>query len=83
MNHRPERAYELFLPIEEETALAQLHLFHAIGNRSKQVKQVNGFPQDELFQALETGHQKYELFYHRINRAVSMALKQQKGAPNA
>ena len=46
--------------------------------RSKQVYQVNDFPQDDLFQALVPGHQKCELFYHREKRAGTWPLYQVK-----
>ena len=83
MNHQPDRASELFLLREEETAPAQLHLVHTFGTKSKRVLQVIGSPQDDLFRVLETGHHEYDHFYHRIKRPSPGPLDQLKSAPNA
>jgi hypothetical protein len=78
MNHRPERVGDLFFLRKKNMSQLNSTWYMPTCPRSKQVYQVNDFPQDDLFQALVPGHQKCERFYHREKRAGTWPLYQVK-----
>lgn len=83
MNQQPERVGDLFFLRKKNMSQLNSTWYMSSCPRSKQVYQVNDFPQDDLFQALVPGHHKHDHFYHWKNRAGTLSLYQVKCADDA